>query len=335
MLDQQEWLDETLNEQMVDTPLPLSVLKFSEKPRVLELADHFNSRFEDFRIISDYSFWYKDVLFEIELEKYRVNNTGVNTDEVLELSSFGIMLDTDIYNDIGEGTVYHKNPDTKTIESNQIVLTSTNVMNDLYMLSLRDITPDPNFKTTVPPSGYYLVLTKIKVKNVAESSYLEIDIFVGGNESSFYYNRVTNHKFDGGTHIDAAGDLRVYPDINYEYTLYVPDQPIALCQLTDDFSQRIITIEDDYKSGQHANDENTTYSDYYRKETTIYGKLPSNSSGQTNTRYFRLNYDNPSNNDDIAKSSEIRDIKISNVSTSETLVSTPDVDYWIKKTLNF
>lgn len=330
MVDHPEWYASCNFDH--DKPIDFEDLCWNQKPEITELKDLLELKFPNFTLNEDNTFSYKGLKYKFQVEKYQVVRPGVNKN--IKLENIGVMFDTDCSNDLGEGTIFFKN-NSDAIEKMHTVLTEENVDGDLIVLTLKEITPVPGSKISSSP-GTYLVLDALQIKNDTDSgSAEEIEIFVMGYQSSLYYSSVTNHKFDGEDHIDAAGDLKTYPDINTVTGNYVDCNDIAILRLTDDFEQRMIVVESDYGDGKMAHDENTAYDDYYRCFVNIYSwdvtDINGNTLQQNQTRLFRLCYENEENNDDVWTQSEVRGLKKSTVSTSLMTIQTTYANYKIKK----
>ncbi len=330
MIDHPEWYASCNFNN--DSPIDFDELCWNQRPEIMELKDLLESKFQNFTINEDNTFSYKGLHYKFQVEKYQRIRPGVNKN--IKLENIGVMFDTDYSNDLGEGAIFFKN-NADAIEKMNTVLTEENINGDLVVLTLKEITPEPISKSS-SSSGTYLILDSFQIENDTESSSAqEIEIFVMGYQSSFYYSSVTNHKFDGEAHIDAAGDLKTYPDINTVTGNYVVCNDIAILRLTDDFEQRIIVVESDYGDGKMAHDENTAYADYYRYFVNIYSwdvtDINGNSLLSNQARYFRLCYENEENNDDVWSQSEVRGITKSTVSTSLMTVQTNHANYKVKK----
>jgi hypothetical protein len=297
----------------------------------MELKDLLESKFQNFAINEDNTFSYKELQYKFQVEKYQRIRPGVN--KAIKLENLGIMFDTDYSNDSGEGYIFFKN-NAGAIEKMHTVLTEEYIDGDLIVLTLKEITPEPILKSASSP-GTYLILDAIQIKEDNDSgSAEEIEIFVMGYQSSFYYSSVTNHKFDGAAHIDAAGDLKTYENLDVSLD-YVDCNDVAILRLTDDFEQRMIVVESDYGDGKMAHDENSAYDDYYTYFVNIYSwdvtDVNSNSLQANQTRYFRLCYENEEQNDDVLELSEVRGLTKSAVSTSVMTIQTTNVNYKVKK----
>lgn len=327
MIDHPEWYASySLNN---DKPIDFDELCWDQRPEIMELKDLLELKFQNFAINEDNTFSYKGLQYKFQVEKYQRIRPGVN--KAIKLENIGIMFDTDYSNDSGEGYIFFKNS-ADAVEKIHTVLTEENVNGDLIVLTLKEIIPEPILKSASSP-GTYLILDSFQIRNDTESSSAqEIELFVMGHQSSFYYSSVTNHKFDGEDHIDAAGDLKNYPDINSVTGDYVDCNDIAILRLTDDFEQRIIVVESDYGDGKMAWSENTPYTDYYKQYLNIYSWPVTGTPVLTNqSRYFRICYKDPENDDDVWTQSEVRGITKSTVSTSLMTVQTNHAYYKIKK----
>jgi len=328
MIDHSEWYDSSIFND--NHPISFEDLIWNQEPEITELKGYFESNFSNFLINEDNTFSFKGLKYKFQVEKYLRKLPGINKN--IELQNYGVMFDTDYSNDIGEGDIFFRSRSGK-IEKNHVILTEENINGNLMILTLKEITPEPILKPQSDP-GTYLVLTSLKISYDNEGgSSPEVEMFIMGHQSSFYYSSVTNHKFDGDDHIDAAGNLKSYPDVNSLGTSY-PCNDIYILRLTDDFEQRIILIESDYGDGKMAEDHSGAYEDYYVLRTDIFSWDMNNPGGDPSEniqRWFRICYDNPDNNDDFYWKSEVRNLKKSTVPTSETTVETDHATYKFKK----
>ena len=100
----------------------------------------------------------------------------------------------------------------------------------------------------------------------------EIFIRVGSGSTDPIYN-TTNHKFDGGSRNDAAGNYQYYPDINSTSSYEISD--ITLWQLSST-PIAIAMIEDDHTAGKYISDccgspQTIVYAQEYRHDVgTVY-----------------------------------------------------------------
>jgi len=174
-------------------------------------------------------------------------------------------------------------------------------------------------KATSTSTSFYWWLIRLRLNTRKDASNEEFELYwVNGLGSGYTFGARTPHQFNGGSHTDASGYLRSYPDVNSTNYWYVPSHPIAIWYCA---SFQAIAIEDDYSTGSHKNDHDGGG----KHQHYIGGWEFTKHKARTGQHWFYID-------DDVVNDDDIYDYSFTGWNSGynnyqEVTVSTSDVDY--------
>ena len=130
MLKNDSWYTKGLCNEIRGRSVPLEDVGCENCPSLLEVKDFVEEKFESVKILSDNQFAIGKHIYRFELEVYDTTRNSIRKSRSIELKEFGMLLDTDIYNDYGRGIVYYKS-DSGQIFTNDVLLSDENVRGNL------------------------------------------------------------------------------------------------------------------------------------------------------------------------------------------------------------